>query len=209
VFDIWVIFLGYLLGSVPSAQTVARMAGDIDLRVEGDGKISAAAVYRRLGLVPFLIVVAMDVGKGALAVSSARLVSDSVAVRLASGVMAVVGHSWSPFLKFRGGLGATVIFGALAGLMIREFLIAGAMALVPFLVTRRSGLSTAIVVVALPAVLILEGQPWYVVTYPLGLICLMLLKKLQLRLTPSPYLSLKGEGEEKVKAADLSLKGEV
>jgi hypothetical protein len=68
-------------------------------------------------------------------------------------------------------------------------------------------LSTAIVVVALPAVLILEGQPWYVVTYPLGLISLMLLKKLQLRLTPSPYLSLKGEGEEKVKAADLSQGG--
>lgn len=182
--DIWVVFLGYLLGSIPSARIVASMVGGIDLRDEGDGKISAAAVYRRLGLLPFLLVVVMDVGKGALAVSSARLVSDSVAIRLATGAVAVVGHSWSPFLKFRGGLGATVIFGALAGLMIKEFLIVGAIALVPFLMTRKSGLSTAIIVVALPVVLLIGGQPWYLVGYPPGLASFMLLKKLQLRLKP-------------------------
>ena len=193
--DIWVVFLGYLLGAIPSAQIVAKAVGGVDLRDEGDGRISAAAVYRRLGLVPFLTVVAMDVGKGALAVSSARWVSDSMAIRLVTGVAAVVGHSWSPFLKFRGGLGATVIFGVLAGLMIKEFLIAGAITLAPFLMTRKSGLSTAIVVVALPAVLLVEKQPWYLVVYPLGLISLMLLKKLQLRNTPSPALSLKGEGD--------------
>ncbi len=181
--DIWVIFLGYLLGSIPSARMVAKMVGGIDLCQEGDGRISAAAVYRRLGPLPFLAVVAMDVGKGALAVSSARLVSDSTMVRLVTGAVAVVGHSWSPFLRFRGGLGATVIFGVLAGLMIKEFLIAGAFALVPFLVTRKSGLSTAIVIVALPAVLLVERQPWYLVVYPLGLISFMLLKKLQLRWT--------------------------
>ncbi len=180
--DIWVVFLGYLLGSMPSARIVARVVGGIDLRDEGDGKISAAAVYRRLGLLPFLAVVAMDVGKGALAVSSARLVSGSMTIRLATGMTAVVGHSWSPFLRLRGGLGATVIFGVLAGLMIKEFLIAGAIAVVPFLVTRKSGLSTAIIIVALPAVLLIEGQPWYLVSYPLGLVSFMLLKKLQLRL---------------------------
>lgn len=192
--DIWVIFLGYLLGSIPSAWIVAKMVGGTDLRDEGDGKISAAAVYRRLGLLPFLMVVAMDVGKGALAVSSARLVSDPAAIRLATGMTAVVGHSWSPFLRFRGGLGATVIFGALAGLMIKEFLIAGAIALVPFLVTRRSGLSTAIIIVALPVVLLIEGQPWYLVSYPPALVGLMLLKKLQLRLR-APVTDVKAAGE--------------
>lgn len=192
--DIWVIFLGYLLGSIPSAWIVAKMVGGTDLRDEGDGKISAAAVYRRLGLLPFLMVVAMDVGKGALAVGSARLVSDSAAIRLATGMTAVVGHSWSPFLRFRGGLGATVIFGALAGLMIKEFLIAGAFALVPFLVTRKSGLSTAIIIVALPVVLLIEGQPWYLVSYPPALVSLMLLKKLQLRLRAS-VSDVKAAGE--------------
>jgi glycerol-3-phosphate acyltransferase PlsY len=52
-----------LLGSIPSAYIVAKLHGKTDIRDEPDGKISAAAVYRRVGLTSFIAVVVMDIGK--------------------------------------------------------------------------------------------------------------------------------------------------
>ncbi|MBM4453789.1 MAG: glycerol-3-phosphate acyltransferase, partial [Chloroflexi bacterium] len=60
--------LGYLIGSFPSTLIIGRVLGRQDMRTEGDGKISAAAVYRRMGRIPYAIVVLMDIGKGALAI---------------------------------------------------------------------------------------------------------------------------------------------
>jgi len=52
----------YLLGTIPSAYLVARFNGKIDIRDEGDGKISAAAVHRRVGLLSFLMTLVIDIG---------------------------------------------------------------------------------------------------------------------------------------------------
>ncbi|MBM3149220.1 MAG: hypothetical protein FJZ88_04210, partial [Chloroflexi bacterium] len=71
--------LGYLIGSFPSTLIIGRLMGKQDMRTEGDGKISAAAVYRRMGRIPYAIVVLMDIGKGALAIVAARALTDSVA----------------------------------------------------------------------------------------------------------------------------------
>lgn len=103
--DIISVILGYLLGSIPSAYIVGRLVGKIDVREEGDGRISASVVHRKLGLLPFLLVVVMDVVKGAIAVIIAGLLTDSLIVVLLSGFAAVLGHNWSVFLKFKGGVG--------------------------------------------------------------------------------------------------------
>lgn len=173
------VILGYLLGSIPSAHIIGCLAGKVDVRKEGDGRISAAAVYRRLGVVSFLLVVVMDVGKGALAVLTARMLIESVIAVLITGFAAVVGHNWSIFLKFKGGLGATAIYGVLAGLVLWQFLIGAAIAAIPFLTTRKSGLSTAILIIAVSIVLLVQNSSLILVIYPLILILLMVLKRFQ------------------------------
>jgi acyl phosphate:glycerol-3-phosphate acyltransferase len=105
--------IAYVLGSVSSAYIVARSTGKIDIRDESDGHVSAAAVYRRVGRWPFLLTVAMDIGKAALAVLIAQWFGAAAEIVMLAGVVAIAGHQWSPFLNFRGGLGATTIGGVL------------------------------------------------------------------------------------------------
>lgn len=173
------VVLGYLLGSIPSAYIIGRLMGKIDVRQEGDGRISAAAVHKKLGVVPFVLVVIMDVGEGASAVLIAQLLTDSLIVVLIAGFMAVVGHNWSVFLKFKGGLGATTIYGVLVYLAWWQVLTAAAIAFALFLIIRKSGLSTAVLIIIVSVILFIQKSPLILVVYPLILIMLMVLKRFQ------------------------------
>jgi glycerol-3-phosphate acyltransferase PlsY len=183
--EVIAVVLGYLIGSIPSAYIIGRLVGKIDLRQEGDGRISAAAVHRKLGVVPFVSVVIMDVGVGVLAVLIAKMLTDSQLAVLVAGFAAVAGHNWSVFLKFRGGLGATTICGVLVTLVWWQFLVVAAAVFTLFLIMKRkkSGLMTAILIVALSILLFIQKAPLILVIYPFILIMLMLLKRFQISKT--------------------------
>ena len=187
--EVVAVALGYLIGSIPSAYIIGRLWGKIDVRQEGDGRISAAAVHRKLGVVPFLLVVIMDVGAGVLAVLFAKMLTESLIAVMIVGFAAVVGHNWSVFLKFRGGMGATTIYGVLVTLVWWQFLAVGAIAFGLFLIRKRqgSGLATGILIVLLSIVLLLQSlfqdAPLILAIYPVILILLMLLKRFQISKT--------------------------
>jgi glycerol-3-phosphate acyltransferase PlsY len=188
------VILGYLIGSIPSAYIIGRLMGKIDMRQEPDGRISAAAVHEKLGVVPFLLVVIMDVGVGVLSVLIAKVLTnspldvftDSQLAVLVAGFAAVAGHNWSVFLKFKGGLGATTTYGVLVALVWWQFLIVGAAVFIIFLILKRkkSGLMTAMLIIVLSIVLLLQGlfqnKPLILAVYPAILILLMILKRLQI-----------------------------
>jgi acyl phosphate:glycerol-3-phosphate acyltransferase len=186
--DIISVILGYILGSTPSAYIVGWLVGKIDVRTEGDGRISASVVHRKLGLLPFLLVVVIDVAKGAVAVIIAGLLTDSLIVVLLSGFAAVLGHNWSVFLKFKGGLGATVTYGVLVAIVWWQTLIAAAVAGILFFTIKKSGLSTAVLIGVITAILLAQYLYWngplILVPYPLVLILLMVLKRIQIRVAP-------------------------
>lgn len=158
------------------------------MRGEPDGRISASVIHRKLGLIPFLLVVVMDVGEGALAVVMARLITDSQIIVLITGFAAVVGHDWSVFLKFKGGLGATTTYGVLVALIWWQTLIAAAIAGVLFFIAKKSGLSTAILIAVITGILLgqylVDKGPLILVPYPLVLILLMVLKRFQIKVAP-------------------------
>ena len=177
--EIVVVVLGYLLGSIPSAYIIGHLTGSVDVRGGGDGHISAAAVYKRLGFVPFMVVVVADVGKGVAAILIAKMLTDSLLVILITGVAVVVGHNWSIFLKFKGGLGATAIYGVLVSLIFWQFLIGAGIAAIPLVATRKSGVSTAVLIITVSVVLFIQKLPPILVMYPVILILLMVLKRFQ------------------------------
>jgi len=186
--DFLSVILGYLLGSIPSAYIIGRLIGKIDLRQESDGRISASVVHRKVGLIPFLLVVIMDVSKGAIAVLAAQFLTDSLIIVMASGFAAVVGHNWPIFLKFRGGLGATVTYGVLVALVWWQTLIAAAVGGIIYFTAKKSGLSTAILVAVITGILLaqylLGTGPLILIFYPLILILLMLIKRFQIKIAP-------------------------
>jgi glycerol-3-phosphate acyltransferase PlsY len=173
--------LGYLLGAIPTSYIVARVRG-VDLRTEGDGKISAAAVYRRLSILPYLFVVFMDIGKGLLAIFIARLLTDSQTIWLVTGMATAVGHDWSVFLKFKGGMGATVMAGILGGLVFWPWFLIGLLAGgVTMLIMRRSGVSSVVIILVTSIALFVWPTDYsrLVGIFPLCLGLLMLVKGFQ------------------------------
>lgn len=105
--------LSYLLGSVPAAAWVARARG-VDIRKVGSGNSGATNVLRSLGRGPALAVAIFDILKGVLAVLLGRLLHLPEPWAALCGVLAVIGHNFSPFLNFRGGKGVATSFGVIA-----------------------------------------------------------------------------------------------
>src|SRR4051794_33884581 len=95
----WIV-LGYAVGSVPFAFLLARRAG-IDVRVAGSGNVGAANVLRTSGTPLGVIVMALDITKGAATVLAAAYVAaGSIPTMAAAGAAAVVGHIYPVWLRF-------------------------------------------------------------------------------------------------------------
>ena len=101
----------YLIGAVPFANIVAQISAGQDLRLVGNGTVSATGVYGVAGPRAFAMSCALDIGKGALAVSLAGGCAPAFAATAAG--LAVAGHNWSPFLRGAGGRGVLPGIGAL------------------------------------------------------------------------------------------------
>ena len=109
---LFALLAGYLLGSVPFGLLLTRLGGAGDLRQIGSGSIGATNVLRtgRKGLAAATVL--LDAGKGAAAVLLGVALAGYTAGYVA-GVMAVVGHMFPVWLRFRGGKGVATGFGVM------------------------------------------------------------------------------------------------
>jgi glycerol-3-phosphate acyltransferase PlsY len=134
--EIFSIVLSYLIGSIPFSFVVAKIKG-VDLKEKvKNGQIGAAAVKRNCGLFPAILAGTGDFSKGALAVFIAKKLTKQDWVLVLSALAAIVGHNWSVFLKFWGGKGALVSFGALFYLLTIPFFLCLPL-IIPFLLVKR------------------------------------------------------------------------
>src|SRR5262247_3670936 len=108
----WILF-GYAMGSVPFAFILARRAG-IDVRVAGSGNVGAANVLRTTSMPLGVIVMALDMLKGAATVLLASSLEGTPSAMAAAGAAAVVGHIYPVWLRFHGGKGVAVAAGVFA-----------------------------------------------------------------------------------------------
>lgn len=150
------VVLGYLLGSIPSAYIVTRLAKGEDVRRLGGGNVGGLNVYREVGFLPAVVVAIVDLGKGAASVAIAYWLLDvSLPFVLAAAVAAVVGHNWMLFLKFSGGKGMGPAIGGLLVLLplygyplgLAFFFV---LVLILFIITRNVALSMGVGLLSLP-----------------------------------------------------------
>lgn len=110
-----ILLLGsYLLGAIPFGFLIARAKG-VDIRTVGSGNVGATNVLRALGKGPAFVVFLLDVLKGLVPAYIGHLLLNQTEYAFAAGAAAVIGHSFSPFLGFKGGKGIATGFGALIG----------------------------------------------------------------------------------------------
>ena len=115
-FDCLYIFSAFFLGSLPFGYWLGRLRG-LDVRQQGSKNTGATNVGRVLGKKWGFLVLALDIGKGWIAVTLATQVGhagDPTAV--ATAVIAVLGHVFSPWIGFRGGKGVATSAGVLLAL---------------------------------------------------------------------------------------------
>ncbi len=109
----------YLLGAIPTSYLAARIIAHTDLREFGSKNLGATNLYRLLGLKVALPVGLFDVAKGAVPVLLARQYGNPEAGSawpIVVGLAAVLGHVFSPFVRFKGGKGVATAVGAFLGL---------------------------------------------------------------------------------------------
>lgn len=167
--------VGYLLGSVSFAVLVAKSQG-VDIFKEGSGNPGATNVKRTLGSKWGNAVFALDALKGLLAAGWPLLVFDAdtgLKLGVIGLVASIVGHSFSVFLKFRGGKGVATTMGGLLALMPLVLLIGLFTWLVCFYTTRIVALASILFALSLPVSghsLYGAGDPRFTLAFLLGIL---------------------------------------
>jgi glycerol-3-phosphate acyltransferase PlsY len=154
--------LAFLCGSIPFGLLVTRAAGLGDIRAIGSGNIGATNVLRtgRKGLAAATLL--LDAAKGAAAVELALVVFGATWMPLAA-IAAVVGHCFTPWLRFRGGKGVATGLGALIALDWRLGAACCATWLVVALATRISSAGALAAFLAGPVLAYLLLPAWWCV----------------------------------------------
>jgi glycerol-3-phosphate acyltransferase PlsY len=104
---------GYLLGAVPTGVLVSRALRGTDVRQHGSGHTGGLNVSRAAGMWAGALTGLVDTLLGVAAVAGATLMTDNPWAATVAGVTAVVGHNWSVFIRFEGGIGLSSLAGAL------------------------------------------------------------------------------------------------
>lgn len=106
--------VAYLAGSVPFGLIFTRLAGKGDIRAVGSGNIGATNVLRTGSKGLALLTLIFDGGKGAMIVLGIAYATSDPLMTGLGGVMAVVGHCFPVWLKFRGGKGVATCVATFA-----------------------------------------------------------------------------------------------
>lgn len=179
----------YLLGSIPSAYLAARFLKKIDIREYGSGNVGASNAYRHLGKLWVVPLGLFDIlGKGSAPVVAGWYVlgpiQASSVLLIGAPLLALAGHNWSVFLRFQGGRGIAIALGSFLILsppvLIASLLVVGA----GWALTRSSGVWVLVGLALCPVWTVIAGDPIVVTWYSIGVLTLVVLKRLLSNWTP-------------------------
>jgi glycerol-3-phosphate acyltransferase PlsY len=117
------IVMAYLLGSINFGYIIYRIKTGKDIRMVGSKNPGASNIRRFLGWRYYLIVLVLDILKGTAAVLLAKWFTDDLTFIALAGGMAIIGHSYPFWLRFKGGKSVAVTLGVFIPLGIWAVLI--------------------------------------------------------------------------------------
>ena len=152
------VLVGYGLGSIQFAYLLGRLVRNIDIREHGTGNAGASNVTSTLGLKYGAVVAVLDILKGTLAVLVVRSIfPGNPELAYLSGLMAVIGHLYPFYLRFRGGKGVAALVGMMIGVDWRLGLLFVLLVAVPALAADYIVVGSLTVFIFLPVVTYLTG----------------------------------------------------
>lgn len=179
--------VAYLFGSIPTGYLAGRLLKGIDIRKEGSGSTGATNVLRTLGKIPAIVVLLIDIGKGALAIAAVNYAFTSlpgwlyfskivgldfsfwqpVMVTFA-GLAALFGHSKSIWLGFTGGKSVATSLGILLAMNWMVALSTLGVFALSIAITRIVSMSSIAGAISVIALMLLFAQPWPYVLFAIA-----------------------------------------
>jgi len=170
-----IIFLSYLIGSIPSAIIISRLAKGIDIREHGSGNSGGTNVFRVLGWKYGLLTIGLDALKGAIAVilisrlhygnipfNNITPFDDFTLIQIIAGLSAVVGHIWTIFAGFRGGKGIATALGFLVSIVTIDILFAFLIFVLVVSLSKYISLGSISAAVSLPVIMVVRENIFHV-----------------------------------------------
>jgi glycerol-3-phosphate acyltransferase PlsY len=153
--------LGFFLGSIPFSLLIGKFVARRDIRTVGDGNPGGANAIKAGGLKAGIPAILLDMAKGFLPVYLAQGVGLTAWNLVPVAISPVLGHAFSPFLRFRGGKALAATGGVWVALIgPSAFPIYGALALPFTLLQTEDAWSACVGMLALLGYAFLAGDPW-------------------------------------------------
>ena len=147
--------VAYILGSIPNALWIGKVFKGIDVREHGSKNTGSTNAARVLGAKLGILTLILDISKGAIPTLIATMLLDSSISVILVGICAILGHSFSIFMKFKGGKAVATTVGVFIVLVPGAILLAAVIFFLVFGITRYVSLSSMIGAISLPIWIIL------------------------------------------------------
>lgn len=149
----------YFIGSIPNGLILGRWIWGVDLRQHGSNNIGATNAWRVIGKKAGVSIFLMDMLKGILGAGLGLYYAGSPLAGVLCGILAVAGHSWSIFLRFKGGKSVSTGLGVLIMLMPKIAVIVFLVWLAIVFVTQYVSLGSIIGAALVPVMAFIFNQP--------------------------------------------------
>ena len=165
------LFLAYAAGSFPSGLVIGNVFYHTDIRTERSHNTGATNAYRVLGKAGGLAVLILDTAKGILGVwlgqqAGILLAPDQIELcMIGGGLLAILGHSCSLFMKFKGGKGVATGLGVILYLAPWETLIVFAVWCIVVAFSRIVSLGSIVAAILVPVTMYLFHEPLEIVVF--------------------------------------------
>ena len=154
------VFVAYLLGSIPFGLILTKLLGGRDIRQHGSGNIGATNVSRVAGPMAGVLTLLLDASKGAAAVWLAgHFTGHSARWIVLAGSAALVGHCFPVWLAFHGGKGVATALGVFVMLSPIAALAGFALFLLIFVFWRYVSLASITAAAAMPLLIYFLWAP--------------------------------------------------
>lgn len=178
-------FVSFLLGGIPFGYLAGKLLKGIDIREHGSKNVGATNVLRVVGKGPGIAVYFLDAAKGLAPVLLAKWLFAGSAVsdqwfHIGVAVAAILGHIFTPYLRFKGGKGVATASGAMLALAPIPLLAALLVFIFVFVLSRYVSLGSLCAALVFPIAVamekILKGQDPFVPILAVGwLLCILVI----------------------------------
>jgi glycerol-3-phosphate acyltransferase PlsY len=160
LFFIFILTIIYLLAAIPSGVVLSRLMGSEDVREKGSGNIGATNVYRVAGKLAGILTLACDVLKSLLPLLAFKTWLSPTPTQLGiASAVAIIGHCYPVYLKFKGGKGVATALGIFLILSPQAVLGALIVFVLAVSITRYISLGSVLAAMSAPLLILLQNQP--------------------------------------------------